>query len=292
MFNAGTILKKIIEYYEKGDKFKKLIEPIIIIKKDSDGRFDASEILNRLAYTIIDQQRDVSSVVIPVWVTLMYLGVNHKFLSRSKHAGELVQSVLQAYGHQQYYTCDDLKLTGKRGASRTDAFIDVYKKYDPESFLNFIMNNSGNIEIIFKELTRLKFISYKSASFFLRDIEGIKYDILPVDVNVAYSFQLTGLYFLEDDGMPSFDRVINSIISASKRNDPVNYKKISDKMLRLCYSRDLSPHMVNRYFFLLGSDFCQNLKCDECFLSESCYFNTELSSEEKKIFIEKLRSKR
>ena len=71
--------------------------------------------------------------------------------------------------------------------------------------------------------------------------------------------------------MHSFDRVINSIISASKRNDPVNYKKISDKMLRLCYSRDLSPHMVNRYFFLLGSDFCQNLKCDECFLSESCY---------------------
>lgn len=88
---------------------------------------------------------------------------------------------------------------------------------------------------------------------------------------MAYSFQLTGLYFLEDDGMHSFDRVINSIISASKRNDPVNYKKISDKMLRLCYSRDLSPHMVNRYFFLLGSDFCQNLKCDECFLSESCY---------------------
>jgi hypothetical protein len=103
----------------------------------------------------------------------MYLGVNHKFLSRSKHAGELVQSVLQAYGHQQYYTRDDLKLTGKRGASPTDAFIDVYKKYDPESFLNFIMNNSGNIEIIFKELARLKFISTNQLHSFCGTLKAL-----------------------------------------------------------------------------------------------------------------------
>lgn len=290
MMETGGIIEKIVEYYEDGDKFNKIIEPIIV-NRNSDGSFDSSEILNRLAYTIIDQQRDVSSVVIPIWVTLMYLGVNHEFLSKSKHAGELVQSVLQAYGHQQYHTREDLKLAGKSGASRTDAFIDVYKKYDPDSFLNFIISHKKNIETIFKELNTLKFISYKSASFFLRDIEGIEYDILPIDVNVAYSFQLTGLFFIKEDGMPPFETIIKSVVGVSRRNDPGNYRKISDKMLRLCSEEGFSPHQINRYFFLLGSDFCQNLKCTECFLSDCCYFNSELSSDQKKSFIERLKSR-
>ncbi|MGB9837621.1 hypothetical protein [Methanothermobacter sp.] len=165
MIEIREMIEKIVEYYEDCNKFNKIIEPIIV-NMNSDGSFDSSEILNRLAYTIIDQQRDVSSVVIPIWVTLMYLGVNHEFLSKSEHASELVQSVLQAYGHQQYHTREDLELAGKRGASRTDAFIDVYKKYDPDSFLNFIISHKNNIEAIFKELNTLKFISYKSASFF------------------------------------------------------------------------------------------------------------------------------
>lgn len=288
MVNAEEIFKKVKDYYENSDKFNKIVEPIIVYR-NSEGFFDASEILNRLAYTIIDQQRDVSSVVIPIWVTLMYLGVNSEFLAKSKHAPELVQAVLQAYGHQQYHTRQDLSLAGKRGASRTDAFIDVYKKYTPESFLNFILTNSRNVEKIFEELIKLKFISYKGASFFLRDIEGLEYDILPIDVNVAYSFQLTGLFFLKEDGIPPFDEIINSLISASQRNKPTNYKKISDKMLRLCNRTGNNPHHMNRYFFLLGSDFCQKFNCRECFLAGSCYFSTELSSDQKQIFVEKLR---
>lgn len=290
MINAEEIFKNVSDYYESGDKFNKIIEPIIVYK-NSEGSFDASEILNRLAYTIIDQQRDVSSVIIPIWVTLMYLGVNPEFLSKSKHAAELVQSVLQAYGHQQYHTHHDLTLAGKRGASRTDAFIDVYKTYTPESFLNFILSNGRNVEKIFEELIKLKFVSYKGASFFLRDIEGMEYDILPVDVNVAYSFQLTGLFFLKDEGIPPFNEVLNSLISASQRNKPTNYKKISNKMLHLCYRSGNNPYQMNRYFFLLGSDFCQNLKCFECFFSGSCYFNNELSSFQKRKFLEKLKFK-
>ncbi|MGB9837622.1 hypothetical protein [Methanothermobacter sp.] len=126
----------------------------------------------------------------------------------------------------------------------------------------------------------------------MRDIEGIEYDILPVDVNVAYSFQLTGLFFIREDGMPPFETIIESVVGVSKRNDPGNYKKISDKMLRSCFEEGFNPQQINRYFFLLGSDFCQNLKCTQCFLADYCYFNSELSSDQKRSFIERLKSRR
>lgn len=88
-----------------------------------------------------------------------------------------------------------------------------------------------------------------------------------------------------------FETIIKSVVGVSRRNDPGNYRKISDKMLRLCSEEGFSPHQINRYFFLLGSDFCQNLKCTECFLSDCCYFNSELSSDQKKSFIERLKSR-
>ncbi|WP_158304901.1 hypothetical protein [Methanobacterium lacus] len=48
-------MRKLVEYFSTGNNFRKLIEPIII-KKDTEGKFDSTELLNRLDYTIIDQR--------------------------------------------------------------------------------------------------------------------------------------------------------------------------------------------------------------------------------------------
>ena len=137
-----------------GENFQKLIEPIII-KKDLNGNFDSIELLNRLVYTIVDQQRDVASIIIPIWVNMMYKNVNPEFLSESPYASEYVQSMFKAYGHQNYHTKADFEVRGRGGASRTDAFIQAYKEYSPDQFLSLITKNSHNIETIFKELLKL-----------------------------------------------------------------------------------------------------------------------------------------
>ena len=64
----------------------------------------------------------------------MYKNVNPEFLSESPYATELVQSMFKAYGHQNYHTKADFEVRGKGGSSRTDAFIQAYKKYTPKNF--------------------------------------------------------------------------------------------------------------------------------------------------------------
>ena len=208
----------------------------------------------------------------------MYKNVNPEFLSESPYASELVQSMFKAYGHQNYHTKADFEVREKGGASRTDAFIQAYKNYTPEDFQNFIIENSQNIELIFEELIKLKYISLKSASFFLRDVEGLEYDILPIDVNVAYSFQYTGLFF--DSDSIDFE---DDIIPVSKRTQLREYSLISDRIMDLCSKLGYNPHEINRYLFLLGADFCQSLKCDSCCVRNECYFNS-LPAEKKEIF--------
>lgn len=58
--NTSFLLNEIVFYYSDEAKFKKLIEPIIL-KKDVNGSFDSVELINRLDYTIVYQQRDVES---------------------------------------------------------------------------------------------------------------------------------------------------------------------------------------------------------------------------------------
>lgn len=286
----SVLLNELITNFLHGEKFWKIIDPIII-RKDNRGSFDPVELLNRLAYTIIDQQRDVSSVIIPIWVNMMFKNMNPEFLSKSPYATEFVQVMLQAYGHQNYHSKEDLKFRGRRGASRTEAFIQVYKKYSPDDFLEFILRNSHNLELIFKELIKLNFISYKGATFFLRDVEGLEYDILPIDVNVAYSFQYTGLFFM-DENNPSavlrFHEVLDEIIPISKRTEIFGYLKISDKICSVCERLGYNPHEINRCLFLLGTEFCQSLKCASCPINNFCYFNS-LSDSQKKKFLEKIK---
>ena len=211
----------------------------------------------------------------------MYKNVNPEFLSESPYSNELVQSMFKAYGHQNYHTKADFEVREKGGASRTDAFIQAYKSYTPEDFQTFIVENSQNIELIFEELKKLKYISLKSASFFLRDVEGLEYDILPIDVNVAYSFQYTGLFFDIDSS-----NIEDDIIPVSKRTHLREYSLISNKIKDLCAKLGYNPHVINRYLFLLGADFCQSLKCDLCCVRDECYFNS--LSEEKKIIFKNL----
>ena len=199
----------------------------------------------------------------------MYKNVNPDFLSESPYAGELVQSMFKAYGHQNYHTKADFEVRGKGGASRTDAFIEAYKNYIPEDFPKLVVENSHNIELIFEELKKLKYISLKSSSFFLRDVEGLEYDILPIDVNVAYSFQYTGLFF--DSDSVNFE---DDIIPVSKRTQLREYSLISDGIMGLCSKLGYNPNGINRYLFLLGADFCQSLKCDSCCVRKECYFKS------------------
>lgn len=283
--DPNILLKELIGHYSDADKFKKLIEPIIL-KKDLKCGFDSVELINRLAYTIVDQQRDVESIIIPIWVTMMAMNMNPDFLAKSPYASDFVQSMFKAYGHQNYHTKDDFSIRERSGASRTDAFIELYNAYNPEEFLGFVLENSHDIDTIFKELVKLKFISLKSASFFLRDVEGLEYDILPVDVNVAYSFQYTGLFFNQRD---SFEEVLDSIIPVFKRTKLAEYSTISDNLKNICSEFDFNPYGVNRYLFLLGADYCQSLKCNDCFLSDNCYFNN-LSDEEKEKFYNRIKS--
>lgn len=282
------ILDKLIQYFSKDHNFRKLIAPIIL-KRDKSGNFDSTELLNRLTYTIVDQQRDVASIIIPIWVNMMYMDMNRDFISESSFATEFVQSMFKAYGHQNYHSKADMKVRGKVGASRTDAFIEVYKKYSPEDFRDLVVNNSHDIGYIFNELIKLKFISYKSASFFLRDVEGLEYGILPIDVNVAYSFQYSGLFFI-DEHLNSFSDILEYLIPVSKRGDIRVYSRISDKLLDLCLKLDYNPYEVNRYLFLLGADFCQTLKCEQCFVKKYCYFSNISTEKHKMEFIKKIKS--
>ena len=212
---------------------------------------------------------------------MMYKDVNPEFLSESTYASEYVQSMFKAYGHQNYHTKTDFEIRGRGGASRTDAFIQAYKEYSPDQFLSLITENSHNIETIFNELLKLKYISLKSASFFLRDVEGLEYDILPIDVNVAYSLQYTGLFF--------FNELNKDIIPVSKRTQLREYSKISDKIREICSKLEYNPYEINRYLFLLGADFCQSLRCEDCCVRESCYFNN-IPEDKKEIFIKQIKS--
>ena len=86
------IIEEISKWIPSTDGFKTKIEPILI-NKERDGNFDPIKILNRFTYTIVDQQRDVESVVIPIWNTLLYYDMDQTFLQNSPSAQECVSAI-------------------------------------------------------------------------------------------------------------------------------------------------------------------------------------------------------
>lgn len=285
----SEILRGIFNWIPKSEGFETKIRPILI-SRDSNGKFDQIEMLNRFAYTIVDQQRDVESVVIPLWNALLYYGMNLTFLCESSYASEFVSSIFQAYGHQQYHTKEDLKIQGKSGASRTDAFLECYRKRNPSEFLDLVVDNREHLLKLFKILTKYSFVSDKSAAFFLRDIEGLEFSLVPIDSNVARSMQRIGLFFTNKivDNL-FFDDVIRNVIPIKKRTQQTNFRALSDKIFEISKGNAKSPYKFNRYLFLLGADFCQNNMCNKCKISKLCFYNN-LVVKEKKEFLRKLRS--
>ena len=224
---------------------------------------------------------------------MMFKNLNPEFLSESLYATEFVQAMFQAYGHQNYHSKEDFRFRSRSGASRTDAFVQAYKEYSPEDFLELILKNSDNIETIFKELIKLNFISHKSASFFLRDIEGLEYDILPIDVNVAYSFQYTGLFFMTEGNALSnsnnidFFNVVGKNNSCFKRTEISQYQKCQIKIYWVCEKLGHNPRKLTDISFTRGR-ILSILKCTSCCVNEYCYFNN-LSNSQKEKFIEQIK---
>ncbi|MHA2000356.1 MAG: hypothetical protein ACTSU9_19780 [Promethearchaeota archaeon] len=293
-FNLERIVEVLSVAFTGSHSYEMMIDPIII-GRDRSGAFDGDALLNRLAYTIIDQQRDVERFIIPIWTTLMLMNVNPVFLREHPAAGLIVKSVLKAYGHQQYHTKHDLKVINKRIGSRTDAFIGVYKKYTPQEFVDVVEDNKDDIEALYKILQGLNFISKKSATFFLRDIEGIEFNLLPVDVNVAYSTQYTGILFhecLENKGAGAvdFSCIKGRIIPVSKRTGGKNYHSISDAVKDAALEAGENPYQLNRFLFLLGADYCHSLGCETCPVRDYCLYNSELNESQKKVFNAALRA--
>lgn len=294
-FKPKELINEIVQKFSSGHSFEKMIKPIILYP-EKNGNFDEIEILNRLAYTIVDQQRDVESIIIPIWSTLMLMNMTPEFFEKSPHAREFVKSIFKAYGHQQYHTKKDLGIMNKRLASRTDAFIELYQTYTPQDFLDFMGKNRNNTKFIFSELIKLKFISMKSAAFFLRDISGLEFNILPVDVNVAYAIQYTGLFFIDEIFKieENFSDLLKRAIPVQKRTKIENYHKISNKIKEICDSAANLPksNELNRYLFILGANYCQNLHCTSCPVNRGCYYNCIMQDGEKKLFREKIKEKK
>ncbi len=134
----AEILDKIFDWLPNSEGFITKIKPILI-SKDSKGDFNPIALLNRFAYTIVDQQRDVESIIIPIWNTMLYYGMNQDFLTDSTYASEFVSSIFQAFGHQQYHTKKQIKLQGKRMGSRTDAFLKCYRERNANEFRDLLV---------------------------------------------------------------------------------------------------------------------------------------------------------
>lgn len=79
------------------------------------------------------------------------------------------------------------------------------------------------------------------------------------------------------------------IILVSKRTKLREYSKISDKIREICSKLEYNPYEINRYLFLLGADFCQSLRCEDCCVRDSCYFNN-MPEDKKEIFIKQIKS--
>ena len=84
--------------------------------------------------------------------------------------------------------------------------------------------------------------------------------------------------------------VINSIIPVSQRTNITEYSQISDKIYSVCEELDYNPYEINRYLFLLGSDFCQTLKCEFCCVNQYCYYNNLPNPSLKQQFNDRIRS--
>ncbi|MBD3229236.1 MAG: hypothetical protein GF329_13720 [Candidatus Lokiarchaeota archaeon] len=283
------IIEELFNWLPYLDEYKIKIKPILI-SRDSEGEIDDESLLNRFVYTIVDQQRDVENTVIPLWNALLYYGINYNFVKHSKFASQYISTILQAYGHQQYHTKEERTLMHQSLGSRTDGILEAYRNRSPSEFLEIIIKKQKDLLGLFEILKEYYFISDKSASFFLRDVEGFDFSLVPIDSNVARSLQMSGLFFIQLDKNPiEFRNITKDIIPIKKRTNEKNFRALSDKIFELSEKFGKSPYKLNRYLFLLGADFCQSKNCGNCRIGNLCFYNN-LNNIEKNEFLRHLNS--
>lgn len=261
---------------EEGDpnlkeEYEMTIGSILLDEEDPAKRF-----VNHLWYTIIDQRRDVKDFVIPMMASLMLSGIDpNAIVNNKEETREIITAVLSSYGHELKYSKADMKRLVEDGyysrklGSRSDAILDTVEKikerYDSwKGFKNKILENRSRYmkdgKLRRKEVSEYPYVSEKSFSFFLRDIEPILLDPelipIPIDSNVAQSIQLTGMLF--DEWPPSEDEIVNK----KKRDQQEAVEKITGRVRGLARTFDESPRktvQLAQSLFLYGAEYCQ--KC-------------------------------
>lgn len=258
------------------------IESILISERDSAERF-----VNHLWYTILDQQRDVKDMVIPMMATLMLSGFHPDYvISHPQDAIEILTAVLTAYGHQQKYAQKDndrLRDDGyypNRIASRSQAIINtitaIQRQFGtwPQFKSSMLTQRSQlmqNDKLVNDQVRLWPFINSKSFRFFLRDIEPIlpHPDMIPIpiDSNVAQSLQKTGL--MHDQWPPALE----TVIPIEHRTDPRYERQFANQIKQLAYWPEENCGLCNscdktrchalrivclaQSLFLLGMAYCQ-----------------------------------
>ncbi|MHA1765030.1 MAG: hypothetical protein ACTSVK_02100 [Promethearchaeota archaeon] len=290
--NKGSILHK---------EYEITIEPLLLARNSAEEAY-----INHLWYTIIDQRRDVKNKIIPTIFTLLSAGFSIEFaLENPKLAKEIITAVLFTYGHERKYIYEDIdrflldESIDKR-ISRTEAIIECMEEISKyKNLKNYLLKNKDKLCVdknFRKQFTRnLKFIKEKSILFLLRDMipneVEPEYTPVPVDVNVFYSVQTTGLLFDDWDYDP--EKILRKKNGSEiKKADILRIQKririLGEPFQELCknckenceigsreYRRCWGERIVelSRDLFLLGSMFCQKAVClkdQKCIFKNKC----------------------
>lgn len=283
---AGTpseILETLVTWVPRTPDYQHVVAPIIVRYAETahDPATRREVLFNRLVYSIIDQQRSVKDVIIPLWTSFMALNLNRAFFCHEDRAREFLSALFQAYGHQLYHTHAQNRIRGKALGSMVDAVVALYRELSPERLVALLRDSRDDMDHIFAVLTRFKYLKHKAVAFFLRDVEGFDFSLLPIDSNVARSLQLSGLYFAQR-GVFDFETyaltpaLAREVVPLADRTVLAHFRNLSDAIFGLHAAWPApthSPQALNRFLFVLGEQFCQDRKCASCRLARWCLYH-------------------
>jgi len=320
-YNYCVIFQQLLKIVEEDavlrEGFEKTIKPLLVDLK----RADPEELIFRFIYTIIDQRRDVEEVVIPVWFTFRMTGLDLNNLQRLDvdKVEEIFACLLQEYGHEQYYTQNDYnniaQELGKSIPSRAYAIAEAlrillnFKEHSKKlvgetlDFTEFIRKYYEdlviNAHLRRKFLSLFEFVGEKSLDFFLRDLHTEVRDMravpFPVDVHVAETSQLLGLYFTDDEVRRIIQGDFSAVFPLSDREEYASEikRRIVEKAEKCGYKPE-DVKDLNRSLFLVGKYYCSQGKCDVCPVSRYCFLQQLLRKDPSRAreFLRKIRGER
>jgi len=311
MINRCRPLRLVLNTLECDERlkygFKKTIEPILLDLR----RATLEELAYRLAYTIVDQRRDVENVIIPIWFTFRLSGIS---LEEIRDLGkgfleEVFACLLREYGHEGHFPQNDLNKISKelgRGkqTSRASAVAEalfnlsifekisaklVGRKLDFKSFIkkyygHLTTNNKDNKVLRARFARSFKLLGSKSLDFFLRDVipnyNDIKLIPMPVDVHVAATSQLLGLYFYEEELEEICRGRLDLAFNVSHRaNFTEEVARRLKELAKRCGLNSDQALKISRALFLLGAYYCSERKCHDCPVKKECFYQRLLKAD-------------